>query len=653
LPETIRDKIELPRMGLGWAWRMVQKASGRAEEPPAVVDVWRWTGRKYRIRAVLFLLLDALLFAGLGCFTYWLRTGHGVPFLRPGYWDYWWGSFDPTLERQTTLLEFLLHPIPAEQVPLMMVIVGLVLASLTAIPILVSMLYRFLYSLIFTAIIGFVAMLPWLAITVTFCCYLARWHRIRFSFRYATALISLLPMALYYFMATRNTPGIEHLPPLELFKLYLPWVLALIAACAVMAIVLIIARVVNYRPGAIAPLMAVMFATPVMLFETKVGRDELSYRVLERDFGPRSRVHFRAGANAEEIIARTASTMSEASRDPETSLDSLTQLVRDDLRVRAAVGQTAQSMVTRILLSDFYGQKDVATAECRRFLRQFPNSRYVPNALYLEGRAIDLRLDREFSLSQNVIDLKYSESFPNAASAEVWRKLIEKEPASEPASVAMYRLALLEARQGHVPQAIELLEKLIARFAERKSAEPVQAASSGWRDFLAKRPAANSLDIDVASAVQNGRKLLDMLSHNRVKDLEPYYDYPVLRKLLSLDPHHADYQRNLRALLASLSANPQDPAARLKDNIELQLVLSDRSRSRRIDQLKALADHCSKDKTCDVLPQTRFELAAAYQTDNLLDEARSLYQLIQTEHPESPWALEATRRLATMAKPID
>jgi len=71
-----------------------------------------------------------------------------------------------------------------------------------------------------------------------------------------------------------------------------------------MAIVLTIARLVNYRPGAIAPLMAIMFATPVVLFETKVGRDELSYRLLERDFGPNSRDCFVSHVDAEKMIER-------------------------------------------------------------------------------------------------------------------------------------------------------------------------------------------------------------------------------------------------------------------------------------------------------------------------------------------------------------
>jgi len=88
----------------------------------------------------------------------------------------------------------------------------------------------------------------------------------------------------------------------------------------------------------------------------------------------------------------------------------------------------------------------------------------------------------------------------------------------------------------------------------------------------------------------------------------------------------------------------------MRDNIELLLVLTDRSRSRRIEQLRVLIERFSKDKKCDALPQARFELAATYETDRRLDEARSLYQMIQAEHPDSPWATEALWRLANMVQ---
>src|SRR5690606_17176511 len=123
----------------------------------------------------------------------------------------------------------------------------------------------------------------------------------------------------------------------------------------------------------------------------------------------------------------------------------------------------------------------------------------------------------------------------------VWRKLVEKAPDSAPGCVAMYRLAILETRRGRVQEALDLLGRLIAGFGKRKNTDTAPAQTSGWRNFLAKRPPANSLGIDVTAAVQNARKLEDLLTRNRAKDLEPTYDYPILGRLFSINPHHPEY----------------------------------------------------------------------------------------------------------------
>ena len=53
----------------------------------AVKDVWSRSGSKYRIRAVVLLALNVLLFAGVGSFAYWMRGGVRFAPIHEGYWD--------------------------------------------------------------------------------------------------------------------------------------------------------------------------------------------------------------------------------------------------------------------------------------------------------------------------------------------------------------------------------------------------------------------------------------------------------------------------------------------------------------------------------------------------------------------------------------
>jgi outer membrane protein assembly factor BamD (BamD/ComL family) len=631
--------IEHPRRQTHRLARSVLRTVVGGAEEVAPRDVWRWTSPKYRIRTVGLLLLNAGLFAGLGFFAFWLRTGAYGPFSQEGYWHAWWRVFDPTKEQQVTLMDFLVKTIPVDQVPIMTLIMGLLLASMTAIPILVSMLYRFPFSLIFTAIIAFVAVFPWLAITVTFCCFLARWRPFRFQFRFATALLALLPVVLYYALATRNADVLEHLSPVELAKLYIPWVLALIAACTVMGVVLGIARLVNDRPGAIAPLMAVLFALPIALFEIKVGRDELYYRIIEQEFGPGSTSHFADRMDADDTIRKIADRRWEqggrkANRAAvEEQVKVLLQFQFNTLRA----DWDEQSLEN---MADFAEQQYEAVHACETFLKRYPASPYCPNVLFLQGRALDMRIDHELFQRKGI--LRHYDDFPSMASRPVWERLVENYPRSVFSRVGMCRLGLLRARSGDVDGAEAILKQLARESAEsvRQSTQP--EAASTWRKLLAGRGTSQRLGVSTADIGMQGQKLLALISQNR----DPQQKDLALRVLLSLDPHDPMYAQNLRQLLKDI--DKKYPLTLLKDNIEVAVATAQPSQSLRIKALEACVQKLARQAGSDAFPQAQYELGLAYQADNRPAEAKAMFDQVVLKEPTSPWAMEARRQLAEM-----
>ncbi|HOB73122.1 MAG TPA: tetratricopeptide repeat protein [Phycisphaerae bacterium] len=602
--------------------------------------VWQWTGHKYRIRAIAFLLINMALFGGLGCFTFWLRTGNYSPLTQENYWQCWKEAFSPTHVPPVTLIDFLTYPIPVDQAPLMLIIVGLVLASLTAIPILVSMLYRFPCALPFTLIICFIAVVPWLAITVTFCCFLARWRPLRFSFHYATALISLLPLVAYYALATRGS-GLSSptTGPMEMAALYLPWVLALIGACIVMAIVLIVAKVVNYRPGAIVPSMVVLFAVPVILFETQVGRDELYYRLLEVRYGPRSTEYFVDYADASRTVEHIAERRLKALRkeNPGADLASVTEQVQLVMELQWSQVRPDLAVAEEQLTE---GQWE-AVRQCDKFLARYPHSRYCPNVLYLKGRVLDMRVDRAYFRQKSI--LRHYWDFPCEASLDTWKALRERQE-SPLWGVAAYRVALLEARRGNVDAAVTTLTALLEKNARWQQRSETSSGSASWTSFFAKRPPVHALDVDPLAVLLEARKLHSLIVNNR----DPAYrDLPLIT-LLRLNPRHPMYQANLKELLAEIPN--RYPLTRLRDNIEV-LIASESagaSKSRRIELLKSCLVTFSRQPGSDALPQARFELGMAYKEDSRFEEARAAFEELCRDTPDSPWAAEARKQLAAM-----
>jgi outer membrane protein assembly factor BamD (BamD/ComL family) len=635
VPDPIQDVVAGSRKRVKRARRLLRRtATADTGTDMTMTDAWSYTRTKYRIRSILLLVLNVVLFAGLGCFAFWLRTGDYTPFLNENYWDIWLRAFDWTSEQQFTLMDFLTYPIPVDQVPMMIVIVGLVLASLSAIPILVSILYRFEFSLIFIGIIGFVAILPWLAINVAICCYLARCRRLQFSFRYMTALVSLLPIIFYYILATRNASIISaNLLPMELAKLYLPWVLALIGAGLLMGVVLLIAWVVNYRPGAIAPFMMVMFTLPIVLFEAYVGRDELYYRLLEYKYGPGSDINFVNNVDMSETIQHMAMERFLKVKDSKATVRS----VADQVRLVVQMDLARENSIT------FAEQQHAARTACTRFRENFPDSRYIPNALYLEGRALDMRIDRKFFLKTLI--LRYYHEFPRTASQPIWEELYQRFPDSPLASVAGVRLAKLETRcdDGSVDRAVDLLEWVIDKWADHEHGDTPLASLGGLRGFLAKRPASNTLEVDPLQLAQDARKLHALLVNNR----DPEQGDQALRELFRLDPRHELYQYNLKKLLLRIQRG--ELISRLADNLQVLIATTESSSSLKIEKLKACVQHFSKRENSDALPRALFELGSAYQNDSRLKEAQQIFHRLTNQFLDSPWAEEAERRLAKIS----
>ncbi len=652
--DTLAHAAMQSRRSAAWLLRVVRQATAPRRQDPPLLDVWSRTQPKYRRRAILLLLVNCILFAGLGCFAFWLRTGQPIPFLEPNYWELFWRSFNPTAERQVTLIDFLIAPINVQQAPMQIVVLGLLLASFVSIPILIAMLYRLPAALIFTFILAFVAVFPWLALTVTLACVLTRLRPLQFNFRFATALIALIPAALYLYNATRNPPPeASYATPIESAALYAPWVLALLASCLVMGIVLLIARIVNYRPDAISPLLAVLFAVPVVLFEAKVGRDELHYRLLENQYGPRS-TYFR-DRDASAVIRALAEDVwkKEMGRnDPTRPPRSLADIERDIKTLW--MYQLDPMGVEDDELNLFQRQVYRVVRACDKFCFDFPRSRYVPNVLYIKGRAQDTRIDIE--TFRRTGDLRFYQDFPNPTSAATWEPLYTQYPECPASGVAMFRSAQLAARAGRIDAALELLNTMIDRFASAAAAASTTPARGRTR--LEKAPPTSTLDLQTRTVVREARGFRDLLQFNRDPHLvappEIAADAPLV-EFLRLDPRHRQYAANLRELL------DRYPTARLRDNLLLELVktTTERSASLRIDELKRFirmfegreGTATGPELRYDAVPEAYYRLAEAYLGDGRPGDALATFEEVVKRYPDSLWA-EAAQKQVTSLGPL-
>lgn len=528
----------------------------KRREPRRLADVWSRTEPKYRRRALYLLLLNAVLFCGLCVFVHWLRVGRLFDFSLQSYFEpaRFWG------ETTRSLNDFLLYPISVENAPIHGVVLGLLFASIVAVPITISILYRPPFALPFLLAVLVFAHMPWMALCLVLSITLAGARSFMLRFRFGSALIGMVPVLFYLYFASRGSADVlvALTSPMQKSMLILPWVLAILAACVMMAVMLLIAHLVNYRPGAIAPVVAVMFATPVLLFHWRVGSDELAYRVLENEIGPRS-TRFEAVEDTRRTQERIYDlmhrfTIGELASNP---------FQREFMAAWSGQIDPLKQLIWRRFALDVQSQRSAAYEQCNRFLADHPDSRYLANVLYIQGRVLDTRID-ERKIHESPPRRELYTDFPHPQSEPVWA-VLWKEYTNSPLSVAAgLRLSQLRLRAGDVDGALQTLAMLDRVGAALTRRHSPQSQPSGAAGIFRAPPAESTLDFEIEPVLREARRLTEIIVANRD---DPHFGNEPLVAFVSLDPHRPQYL----AQLARLADRYRD--SRLSDNLVVTWIM--------------------------------------------------------------------------------
>lgn len=604
------------------------------DDAPAIIDVWSRTTSKYRVRSIVLLIVNIIVFAGLCCFAFWVREGKLLAPAVEGYKHLLWQTFY-SVGGDATLANFVLFPIRVDLVPMHGVVVGLMLAALVSVPILISILYRFPSSIPFILAVAFLGVMPWLAVTLLGACLLAGVRRLRFRFRYASALLGLMLVLVYFYGASRQTPEvIDKFPPQDRLVFIGPWVLATIASCLMMGAVLALAKWVNYRPGVVAPTLLLAFVIPIILFAQYVGPDELYYRLIERRMKDRF-----ASKDLTDWFDQTAMEAWTALPPPRPDFETYRQRV--DLRMQFELDAhlNVENAVAQSLTE--------AISECDLFIEQFPGSIYAPNVLYLKAMATDTRVDRIAFAKRKA--LRFYDDFPANRSEHTWEMVEYNAKQSKMAIVATYKLAQLAARNGRFDEAKQRLKSLIHQSEQADQNRKDKPSVAGMLDR--KRP-EDTLDIPDQQTIRQARSLLALLEANA--DDPRYGSRPLCGSLpdeklrfglLQLDPREANYQSNLKRIIADDGYK----YCLLADNICLDSALQEPDPRRKIRQLE---DCLQEYRNGDARPETLYRLALAQQESGQPRVARQTLEAMLQAFPNDPFWSDAARDRLQSISPI-
>lgn len=549
------------------------------------------------VRAAVFLGFCLLAYAVANAFIYYLGCGRWLNVSA--------ASYQQSIAQ--TLGAMMLEPISIFTHPWLIVINGLLLSAVIAVPLLVACLYHSRYCTLFLLCVGALGHAPLLALVLAGGCTLVAVTPLRRRNPSLAVLLGMIPVWIYLVFSATHLP--VALAPKQRLLLGVPFLLAASGAIVAGGLVLLIAHYTRYRPGVITPVMIVLLAVPAWLFTSHVGTDELEFALLASRLTP-AEVAF---------VDRAMVNQPRRGQPPE----------------KAAVDAVYRGLGHR---------KEAFAAACDVFLADHARSPRVPAVLWIKGIVLDTQVCVR---AMHAGLVQHYDDFPQAASRETWRQLAGDYPSDIRAAVALYRLAHLDLRAGRAAAAAEQLaaaEKILARAAAEAAAEPGQ---SWWSQVFTVDPGPPTSDAFIRVTHDVSRLQLLISANGVLQDEKAAAACAALVDLDSRQMLGSAFEERIKELAK------QYDGTRLSDNIALARALGKSDLVDRANLLRELEDEPGSDASIEAnyqlaLLAMQVELVPAL--GQLLDRPEVYLRRVLAA-VKNPWQPLAARELARLGAP--
>jgi len=464
--------------------------------------------------------------------------------------------------------------------PWQILVLGMLMGILAVVPVLVSQLMSFSYSLPFILAVFFLADLPGFAICLLVSCVAVACRPLRFRSRIIAIALCTAPQLLYwgYF------GGAWKLEPIKLGFSFAPWICAWLIGLSIAALVLGIGHYTRYRPGLIWAFTSVFLLLAIVTFEIRIGFDELDYQLYVAKNNPEQAIEFHEH-NITEAFDNTL-------EDPDvkkylagsfypTDPIPLRAELKGEIQTQLSYGHWPSWFIVPPEL-DFRTKKMQLSEEYESFISRRSQSPRMPIALYYKALLSEYRPDHNIlGLGQKEI-LRFYSDYPHRDSLPTWHRLYEQFPDSSESLEARWRIAKDLAGRGKFGEADRLLKEAQGKLVEKlKLLEEEQPPGDTF--FSPFRPVADSAMTAFKLTELQGRlKLLRSLigAENRVggSDTEKR-----LARFVMLNPHSGDFLWHLDEMLKQMG--DKDP---LRDNILLAKTKLDADEQMRAEKLALL-----------------------------------------------------------------
>ncbi len=462
--------------------------------------------------------------------------------------------------------------------PWQILVLGLLMGILATVPLLISQLMSFGYSIPFILLVFFVADLPAFAVCLLISCIAVACRPLRFRSRFIAVVLCTAPQLAYwaYFGGAR---GVE---PLKWGFSFTPWICAWLIGLGIAGLVLGIGHFTRYRPGLVWIFTSVFLLLAIVTFEIRIGFDELDYQLYVAENDPEQIIEFHDHSITEALDKTLTNSVVRkylAGFFYPTEPIPLRAELKREIQIQLSQDRWPSWFVVPEELK-YQAARQRLIEQYDLFINRRQKSWRMPIALYYKA------LLSEYSPDINVLGQKeilhFYSDYPHERSREIWYRLYREFGNSPESLEARWRIAKHWAVQGRFEQAEERLAEAQVMVAERLK-ELGKEQTQNETFFSPFRPPADSA-ITVFKLTELQRKLNQLRSliseENRTVETESIRR---LAQFVMLNPHSSDYAVRLEELREKTKDG--DP---LRDNILLaqtKLIADEQLRAEKLSQL--------------------------------------------------------------------
>jgi len=548
--------------------------------------------------------------------------------------------------------------------PWQIIVLGLLMGVMAVVPTLVAQLMSFGRSFIFILAVLFVAGLPGLAVFLTVSCFAVASRPLRFRSRIIAIALCMAPQLIYW-GAFGGARGVE---PLEWGFSFAPWIWAWLTGMAVAGLVLGIGHYTRYKPGLIWTFTTTTLLLALVVFEWKIGFDELDFQLYVAQNNPEEVVEFR-DHSIRDALDRTITDPTEKEYRSGFFYPVEPIPLREELKKEIQVQLTHDRWPSWLIMSDellFQDRRKQLNEQYDRFI-QPPKSWWMPPALYNEivarrsrSRRMPIALYYKAVLNEYSPDLRrirqeevlhFYSDYPHERASRIWFQLYSRFGRSPESTEARWRGARQLAGQRELGKARVLLDEAATMVRDLLAIREKMPVTPSDSLFSAFQPPADTAVTPLKLRALQGRiyAFQALLSDENLAGGEG--TLARLARFVMLNPNNLDYEQQLDALLAQ--AGEKDA---LRDNLLLEkamLLADDQGRAKRLEELSR--EYQNTDGGMRALYElTRLNIhlyqREPQKTENL-QKARDMLTSFLSLYPDSFYASQVKKNLEDLPRP--